>query len=85
MQVTITFFLPGELSTGTCHTGSGQTNYIANGNVSNADIINSTHTTTSYCFLTKLDVTNASAEGAVVAFGASITDHLKSTLNANRR
>lgn len=36
-------------------------------------------------FLTGIDVMNAAATGAVVAFGASITDGLGTTPNANRR
>ncbi|SAL81580.1 lipase/acylhydrolase [Caballeronia choica] len=39
----------------------------------------------SYYFLTNLDVQNAAATGAVVAFGASITDGLLSRANTNRR
>jgi lysophospholipase L1-like esterase len=39
----------------------------------------------SYYFLTGVDVMNAAATGAVVAFGASITDGLGSTPNTNHR
>ncbi|WP_244814060.1 GDSL-type esterase/lipase family protein [Caballeronia sp. Lep1P3] len=39
----------------------------------------------SYYFLTNLDVVNEGATGAVVTFGASITDGLASTPNTNRR
>lgn len=39
----------------------------------------------SYYFLTNVDVMNSAATGAVVAFGASITDGLASTPNTNRR
>ncbi|SAK47578.1 lipase/acylhydrolase [Caballeronia calidae] len=39
----------------------------------------------SYYFLTNVDVMNAAATGAVVAFGASITDGMESTPNMNRR
>ena len=39
----------------------------------------------SYYFLTNLDVQNDAATGAVVTFGASITDGLMSSANSNRR
>jgi lysophospholipase L1-like esterase len=39
----------------------------------------------SYYFLTNLDVQNEAATGAIVTFGASITDGLVSSVNGNRR
>ncbi|MFM0551151.1 GDSL-type esterase/lipase family protein [Paraburkholderia sediminicola] len=39
----------------------------------------------SYYFLTNLDVRNEAATGAIVTFGASITDGLMSSVNGNRR
>lgn len=39
----------------------------------------------SYYFLTNLDVQNEAATGAIVTFGASITDGLTSSVNRNRR
>jgi lysophospholipase L1-like esterase len=73
----------------TGHVDGSQDVYIASGDVS-ADPAFSGGTANSaggqsYYFLTNLDVQNDAATGSVVAFGASITDGLRSSANGNRR
>lgn len=89
-DVAISLYLPQQTpprSTG--HVDGLQDVYIAPGDVS-ADPAFSGGTANSaggqsYYFLTNLDVQNPAATGAVVAFGASITDGLASRANTNRR
>jgi len=62
-----------------------QTNYIAGGDVSGAASLPDAQITSSYFFLTNLDVQNPDSEGSVVTLGASITDGYASTQGANTR
>ncbi|WP_184037507.1 GDSL-type esterase/lipase family protein [Paraburkholderia sp. Cpub6] len=88
-DIAVSLYLPGGTpphSTG--HDGSLQDVYVAPGNVG-ADPSFTGFTPNpagqAYYFLTNVDVQNAKATGAVVAFGASITDGSASSSNANRR
>ena len=89
-DVAVSFHVPSRTppnSTG--HLAGLQDVYVAPGDVSadssfKGGVVNGTGAQ-SYYFLTNLDVINAGATGAVVAFGASITDGLASTANTNRR
>ncbi len=69
----------------TYHQFSFQTNYVANGDVSGNTSLSVASTPSSYFYLTNLDVQDPAAAGAVVAFGASITDGYNSSQNANHR
>lgn len=89
-DVAVSFHVPSKTppnSTG--HPAGLQDVYIAPGDVSGdasfAGGVANAAGGPSYYFLTNLDVVNAGATGAVVAFGASITDGLASTPNTNRR
>ncbi|WP_336596262.1 GDSL-type esterase/lipase family protein [Paraburkholderia bengalensis] len=88
-DVAVSLYLPGKTpSHPTGHDSSLQDVYVAQGNVG-ADSAFKGFTTNpsgqAYYFLTNVDVQNAQARGAVVAFGASITDGRASSSNANRR
>jgi lysophospholipase L1-like esterase len=83
--VAISFYLPNSTAVQTYHQFSFQTNYVANGDVSGNTNLTVTSTPSSYFFLTNLDVQDAAATGAVVTFGASITDGYGSSQNANHR
>jgi lysophospholipase L1-like esterase len=88
-DIAVSLYLPGETSPqSTGHDGSLQDVYVAPGNIG-ADPSFTGFTTNlagqAYYFLTNVDVQNAQATGAVVAFGASITDGVASSSNANRR
>jgi lysophospholipase L1-like esterase len=89
-DLAISFHIPSQTQPGsTGHVEGMQDNYIAPGDVS-ADAtfrggVANAAGEQSYYFLTGLDVMNAAATGAVVTFGASITDGFASTPNTNRR
>ncbi|WP_051180377.1 GDSL-type esterase/lipase family protein [Caballeronia insecticola] len=89
-DIAVSFHIPSKTppnSTG--HIDGMQDVYIAPGDVSGdpaftGGVANAAGGQ-SYYFLTNLDVMNAAATGAVVAFGASITDGVASTPNTNGR
>jgi lysophospholipase L1-like esterase len=84
-DVAVSFYLPQPTGSSTWHQTGQQTNYIAAGDVSANGSLAGAQTTGSYYFLANLDVQNAAATGAVVALGASITDGVASSGDANRR
>ncbi|SAK50600.1 lipase/acylhydrolase [Caballeronia hypogeia] len=89
-DIAVSFHIPSQTPPGsTGHIDGMQDVYIAPGDVSadpafTGGVANAAGGQ-SYYFLTNVDVMNASATGSVVAFGASITDGLSSTPNANNR
>jgi lysophospholipase L1-like esterase len=82
-DVAVSFFVVSHAGT-TCHQSGFQTNYQATGDVAGDKTLAGT-TNGSYPFVSGLDVESASAEGAVVTLGASITDGYSSRGDANRR
>ena len=84
-ELAISFYLPNSTAVQTYHQFSFQTNYAANGDVSGNTDLSVASTPSSYFYLTNLDVQDPAATGAVVPFGASITDGYNSSQNANHR
>jgi lysophospholipase L1-like esterase len=84
-EVAISFYLPNATAVQTYHQFSFQTNYVANGDVSGNTNLSVASTPSSYFYLTNIDVEDPAATGAVVTFGASITDGYNSSQNANHR
>jgi lysophospholipase L1-like esterase len=84
-DVAVSFYLPQPTGAATYHQTGEQTNYVAGGDVSANASLASAQTTGSYYFLANLDVQNGSAAGAVVTLGASITDGVASSGDANHR
>jgi lysophospholipase L1-like esterase len=84
-DVAISFYLPGPTRSSTFHPSAHQTNYIASGDLSGSQDLPDATTTRSCYFLTNLDVRGDGLRGAVVTFGASITEGFTSTEDANRR
>jgi len=91
-DVAVDIYLPGD--TGTVNTGSPltvfngamQTNYVSNpGNFLGSVAFPTGSTRLAWSFLAAIDVTAAGKRGAVVAFGDSITQGLRSTNDTNRR
>jgi lysophospholipase L1-like esterase len=82
-DVAVSFFVVSQSGT-TCHQSAFQTNYQANGDVAGDKTLGGS-TNGSYYFLSNLDVQNPSAEGAVVALGASITDGYRSNSDDDKR
>lgn len=69
-------------------TGHGlgqQNNYVGVGNVASAATFTATETNQFYAWVTGLDVSSASVQKVVVAFGDSITDGFNSTVGQNNR
>ncbi|MEW1640923.1 SGNH/GDSL hydrolase family protein [Streptomyces sp. NPDC091219] len=83
----ITVHTPGDSGPATYHRAAGQTNYRAPQGNRTADEDGSayTATTTSWYYVTGVDVLDAQAAGSVVAFGDSLTDGNGSTRDANHR
>jgi lysophospholipase L1-like esterase len=87
-DIAIDFFLPDDLTqaTLTSHFGANQTNYISStGNFAGAAEFPPSSTTPSWFFLSRLEVTAPARTAAIVAFGDSITDGTRSTINTNSR
>lgn len=84
-DVTVSFYLPSATGSATQHQLGNQTSYTVSGDAAGQTTLSNTATSGSYSFLTNLDVQNPTAEGAVVALGASITDGYASTFGANHR
>ena len=86
----IDLFLPGELGLGpspvTTHNGAGQTNYLSEaGNHSGAPGFVVARSATAWFLLARVEVTAPVNTLAVVAFGDSITDGARATVDMNAR
>jgi lysophospholipase L1-like esterase len=84
-DVVVSMYFPGPTGQVTCHQSGFQTNYVAAGDAAGNETLSVQQTKGSYYVLTNLDVQNASAEGAVVTLGASITDGYISSSDQNHR
>jgi lysophospholipase L1-like esterase len=89
-DLVVDLYLPGELGTGpspvTTHTGASQTNYISEtGNHSGETAPAVSARTTSWLLLARVEVSSPARGGTIVAFGDSITDGARSTLDGNNR
>ena len=84
-DVAVSFYLPQQITNATQHQLAEQTNYVAAGDVAGNATLNGPQTNGSYTFLAGLDVQNSAATGSVVTLGASITDGVASSSDANRR
>ncbi|GAA0583553.1 SGNH/GDSL hydrolase family protein [Paractinoplanes ferrugineus] len=84
-DLTVSMYLPEATGAPTEHVLANRTNYAAPGNQFAAAGLRESSTTGAYYFLSGLDVHNTAASGAVVAFGASVTDGLASKAGTNQR
>ena len=87
-DLAIDLFLPADLSqaTLTSHFGANQTSYISNsGNFAGSAEFPVSSTTPSWFFLSRVEVTAPAQIAAVIAFGDSITDGTRSTIDTNSR
>ena len=84
-DLAISIYLPHKVMGGGIHYSAEQTSYIGQGDQVGAASISDPQTITSWVFLAGVDVQAPSKAGAVVAFGDSITDGARSTLDANHR
>jgi lysophospholipase L1-like esterase len=81
----ISIYLPEATEAAGIHYGAQQTNYIGTGDLTGALEIKEPQILESWVFLTEVDVSAPADAQTIVAFGDSITDGARSTVNANRR
>ncbi len=84
-DIAISIFVHDTTGPATYHQSGFQTNYIANGDVSEEASLSDFKTTKSCFYLTGIDVRDRSVRGSVVTLGASITDGFNSASDSNRR
>jgi lysophospholipase L1-like esterase len=84
-DIAISMFLPKAATGAGIHYSAQQTSYIGKGDLTGAATISDAATVTSWVFLTGVDVLAPDSASVVVAFGDSITDGARSTVDANRR
>jgi lysophospholipase L1-like esterase len=86
-DLAVDVFLPNDMSTMpvTVHAGAHQTSYVSAGNHAGEHDLPSPSTTTSWYYLSRVEVRTAAAAAAIVTLGDSITDGTASTLDANAR
>ena len=84
-DLAISIFIPKAAAGAGIHYAALQTSYIGQGDLTGAVELAEPATITSWVFLTGVDVLAPDSASAVVAFGDSITDGARSTVDANRR
>ncbi|MCC6369322.1 MAG: SGNH/GDSL hydrolase family protein [Bryobacterales bacterium] len=84
-ELAISIYLPKQAIGAGIHYAAQQTSYIGGGNQTQAASISNPSAITSWVFLTGVDVLASATSSAVVAFGDSITDGARSTVDANHR
>src|SRR5207248_2310426 len=78
-------FVPKSAAGAGIHYSAQQTSYIGEGDLTAAVTIPEGASITSWVFLTGVDVLAPDSASAIVAFGDSITDGARSTVDANHR
>ncbi len=84
-NLAISVFVPGTPMGAGIHYSAEQTSYVGAGDQMGAPSIADPQSIGSWVFLAGVDVEAPAKAGAIVAFGDSITDGARSTLNANHR
>ena len=84
-DLVVSLYLPKATPAAGIHYGAQQTNQVLEGNQTANAAPTGGRTITSWVFLTGVDVLASEKAGAIVAFGDSITDGARSTVDANRR
>ena len=84
-DLAISLYLPGDTIAGGVHYSAQQTSYISDGESTTAASLDNPATITSWVFLTGVDVLAPASTGSIIAFGDSITDGARSTVNSNHR
>jgi lysophospholipase L1-like esterase len=85
-ELAVSMYLPAATGGATNHSDAQQNNYIAAGDhAGDAAATAYTTVTGSWYFVDGLDVSSATADGTVVAFGDSITDGYQSLTGASAR
>jgi len=84
-DLAISLYLPKDAIAGGVHYSAQQTSYIADGDTTTAASLDNPATITSWVFLTGVDVIAPAITGSIIAFGDSITDGARSTVDTNHR
>ncbi len=84
-NLAVSVFLPETAIASTVHYSAQQKNYLGAGDVTSAETLTDADSIASWVYLSAVDVQAPRSRGAVVAFGDSITDGARSTVDANRR
>jgi lysophospholipase L1-like esterase len=84
-DLAISVFIPKKTLGSGVHYSAQQTSYIGPGDLTGAASIDGPATMTSWVFLTAVEVLAPESASTVVAFGDSITDGARSTVDANHR
>ena len=85
-NLAVSIFLPAQsMQQLTAHNFAAQTSYMAPGNLVSEKKLEAATTFTTWNFLTSVDVVANANDGAIVAFGDSITDGALSTYDTNSR
>jgi lysophospholipase L1-like esterase len=84
-DLAISIFVPNAAAGAGIHYSAQQTSYIGSGNLAADATLSDPAATTSWVFLTGVDVLAPRTAVAVAAFGDSITDGARSTNDANHR
>jgi lysophospholipase L1-like esterase len=84
-DLAVSIFIPKPAAGAGIHYSAQQTSYIGPGDLTAAAAFPETITIASWVFLTGVDVLAIDAASTVVAFGDSITDGARSTVDANLR
>lgn len=86
-DLAVDVFLPDDMSTMpvTVHSGAYQTSYVTAGNHAGEHELAAPSTTTSWYYLSRVEVRTTERTAAVVTLGDSITDGTGSTVDTNSR
>ena len=84
-HLAISIFLPKGTMGGGIHYSAQQTSYLGSGDLTKAASMGAPGTFTSWVFLTSVEVMAPDKASTVVAFGDSITDGARSTMDADHR
>jgi lysophospholipase L1-like esterase len=84
-DLAISIFIPKSTPGSGIHYGAQQTNYLGQGDLTGAASIPQAEEIESWIFLTEVDVTAPQTASAIAAFGDSITDGAKSSVDTNHR
>lgn len=84
-ELVISLYFRNATSAAGIHYGAQEMAYIDAGDLTSAVSIDTKDTVTSWVFLTGVDVLAPQSAGTIVAFGDSITDGARSSIDANHR
>jgi lysophospholipase L1-like esterase len=85
-DLAVSIYFPGPVVQATAHPGSHQRNYVSPpGDFTAEEVLPIASTSTSWFYLTDVEVKSSEKTSAIVALGDSITDGSNSTMDANRR